>query len=161
MTLGYGPQIPAFATRAQVEAYVGPVRAATLPAVISVGPPIVDTEMDRLIARASELIYMASGNLATRAWLGFLLADYFGGYVDPLTLPTPLTMADYRLGLSYAVSAQIEFWLEWGEDHAIVGLQGQAVSGKVSVSKLPGQIAPRALAHLIMLGLTPSKVAIR
>jgi hypothetical protein len=117
--------------------------------------------MDRLIARASELIYYASGNLATRAWLGFLLADYFGGYVDPLTLPTPLTQADYQLGLAYAVSAQIEFWLEWGEDHAIVGLTGSATSGKVSVSKLPSQIAPRALSHLIVLGLTPSKVAIR
>src|SRR5674476_867170 len=122
--MGYGPTIVPFATRAQVEAYVGPVRASTLPAVISVGPPIDDSELDRLIARASELIYYASGNLATRAYLGFLLADYFGGYVDPLTLPTPLTMADYRLGLSYAVSAQIEFWLEWGEDHAIVGLTG-------------------------------------
>ena len=144
-----------------MEAYIGPVRAGTLPAVIAVGPPVDDSELDRLIARASELIYYASGNLATRAYLGFLLADYFGGYVDPLTLPTPLTMADYRLGLSFAVSAQIEFWLEWGEDHAIVGLTGAATSGKIVISKLPGQVAPRALMHLMGLGLNPSKVAIR
>ena len=156
MTLGYGPTIPAFATRAQVTAYVGPARAATLPAVT-----IPDSEMDRLIARASELIYYASGNLATRAWLGFLLADYFGGYVAPLTLPTPLTQADYQLGLSYAVSAQIEFWLEWGEEHAIVGLTGSAQEGKIMVSRLPGQVSQRAMSHLNVLGLNPSKVAIR
>ena len=117
--------------------------------------------MDRLIARASELIYWASGNLATRAWLGFLLADYFGGYIDPLTLPTPLTQADYQLGLAYAVSAQIEFWLEFDESHAIVGLKGSATSGKVSISKLPSQVCPRTMAHLNMLGLNPAKVAIR
>jgi hypothetical protein len=117
--------------------------------------------MDRLIARASELIYSSTGNLATRAYQGLLLADYFGGYVDPLTLPTPLTQADYQLGLSLACSAQIEFWLEWGEEHAIVGLTGSAQEGKIMVSRLPGQLCVRARNHLATLGMTSSKVAIR
>ena len=156
MTLGYGPIIPAFATRAQVEAYVGPGRVSQLPPVAS-----PDDEMDRLIARASELIYQATNSLATRASEGLLLADYFGGYIDPLTLPTPLQRSDYQFGLSQAVCAQIEFWLEWGEDHAIVGLRGSATSGKVSVSQLPPQLPPRAIWHLSSLGLLSSKVSIR
>lgn len=132
-----------------------------MPAIISAGPPIDDSELDRLIARASELIYNSSGNLATRAWNGLLLADYFGGYVDPLTLPTPLTQADYQLGLSLACCAQLEFWLEFGESHAIVGLTGAATEGKIVISQLPGQLCVRARAHLSTLGMTSSKVAIR
>jgi len=158
MTLGYGPIIPAFATRDQVEAYVGPARAAQLPVIAN-----PDSEMDRLIARASELIYQATGNLATRAVQGLLLADYFGGYIDPLTLPTPLQKSDYQFGLAQAVAAQIEFWLEFGEDHAIVALPAgsSASSGKVQVSQLPGQLCRRALFHLSSLGMLSSKVAIR
>lgn len=145
----FGPDITSFATPEQVEAYIGPTRAAALPADAD--------EVDRLIARASELIYEASGKQASRAYAGHLLSEY----VDPLSDLTPFTQADYQLGLANAVSAQIEFWLEWGEDHAIVGLQGSAVSGKVSVSQLPGQIAPRAMNHLSTLGLLGARVAIR
>ena len=147
MALEFGPIT--YATAEQVEAYIGPTRAAALPADAD--------EVTRLIARASELIYNASGRMATRAWEGVLLA---GGYVDPLTPAAPLTQADYREGLANAVSAQVEFWLEWGEDHAIVGLVGSAVSGKVNVSQLPGQVAPRAMNHLSTIGILGSRVSI-
>lgn len=150
MTIGYGPSIHAYATKDQVVAWLG--EAHTAPD---------DAEVTRLIARASEQIYVSTNKLSERAWLGMLLADFFGGYVDPLTLPTPLTQADYQLGLANAVCAQIEFWLEWGEDHNVVGLTGSAASGKVSVSMLPPQLAVRAGTQLAMLGLLGAKVGIR
>lgn len=152
-TTGFGPEIPPFATQAQVTAYVGPTRAADLPSD--------PDEFDRMILRASELIYYASGNIATRAYEGLLLTDPFGGYIDPLIIPSNLTQADYRFGLALAVGAQIEFWLEFAEEHAIQGLSGSAQSGAVQINRLPDQLAVRAKMHLTSMGIFGAKASIR
>lgn len=145
MTLTITP----YATHADLVAFVG--SGYTVPG---------DVDAGRMLQRASELIYDATGNLSERAYNGQLTAGYFG-YVDPLTVPAALTVDDYKFALKNAACAQVEFWLETGEEHDVLGLRGSATAGKISLSRIPTRLAPRALGYLRAAGLTGSKVGIR
>ena len=147
MTSNY--TISAYATKEDLAAFIGDAY-----------PMPTDDEAVRMLTRAAELIYDMSGNLSERAYLGTLSSGYFG-YVDPQTVPAYLTLVDYKRGLLKAVCAQVEFWLEYGEEHDVLGLTGMVGAGKVQVSQNPGRLAPRAAGYLRSMGLSGTKVGIR
>lgn len=109
---------------------------------------------ERLLARASEVISEATFGVGQRVWDG--TAYYTGGYVDPLNLPTWVVATVAQL--SRAVCAQVEFWLEFGEESDVVGLKGSLASGKLNISQLPPRLAPRARQALRDAGLFSAKV---
>ena len=87
-------------------------------------------EADRLLARASEL-----------------LDQKILQYVD-------LDDTDTEAAMANACCAQVEFWLEIGEEHDIEGLADRQVSlGSMSLSALPPELAPRAARFLAPVGL--------
>lgn len=94
-------------------------------------------EADRLLVRASELI-----DDKVRAPFT----------VDTVTsLPTDDTVAGV---LRDAVCAQVEFWVEVGEEHDVAGLGNrQASVGQLSMAALPPELAPRAYRLLHTAGL--------
>lgn len=91
----------------------------------------------RLLERASELVD------------SHVVATYD---VDSSTdLPTD---TDVAAALRDATCAQVEFWVEVGEDHDISGMAGRDVSiGRLSIDKLPDELAPRARRFLANAGL--------
>jgi hypothetical protein len=96
----------------------------------------VATDGARLLARASEL-------------LDDTVRRQFS--VDGNGIPT---MANLATALSEACCAQVEFWLEVGEDHDIEGLANrQASIGMLSLAGLPPELAPRAFRILHTAGL--------
>lgn len=136
-----------YATEAQLAAYLGATYAAP-----------EDDEADRLLLRASQLIDTKTRGRAQLAYDGELSAGAIGGSI----LPTgPLTQAEYRTALEEAACAQVEFWMEFGEEHDIVGLQGHAMSGRLSVSQLPGRLGRRAADRLLEAGLLSARVWIK
>jgi hypothetical protein len=58
--------------------------------------------------------------------------------------------------LSTATCDQVEFWLEAGEEHDVVGLpKGSSLQGgRVQVQRMPGYLGQRARRTLIQAGLT-------
>lgn len=91
---------------------------------------------DRILARASERINCASS----------------GAYeVDELTeLPETVVL----VALEQATCAQVEQWLEVGEENDISGYPGDTyMSAGVSVNRQPSKLAPRAAMILSRLGL--------
>lgn len=125
--------IPAFATTADLEAFLGV--DYTVPA-----------DADRIIQRASELVAHRTIGLATAYWHTPTLEDPHDQYTE---------------GLRDATCAQVEFWLEVGEEHDIVGLTGSVNSGKFSLSHLPQRLGPRARAFLIDAGLLHGRAGVR
>lgn len=115
-----------YATVEELEAYVG--SSQTLPVDES-----DQGEAERLLTRASELLDDVTFNRAAAAFAG-----------DDATV---------KAHLSKATCAQVEFWLEWGEDHDIVAYRGGVTTGKLSLTRLPKDLAPRALRHLRAAGL--------
>lgn len=109
---------------------------AELAAFLSDGTTVVDAS--RLLARASEL-------LDERITAPF--------DVDADTaLPTDTTVAS---ALSGACCAQVEFWLEVGEEHDVSGLANRgAAVGHLRLDSLPPELAPRARRILSSVGLT-------
>lgn len=97
----------------------------------------VVAEPERLLSRASELID------------GHVLATYT---VDDGTgLPTD---TDIAAALRDATCAQVEFWLEVGEEHDVANMAGRRVSiGHLSIDDLPGEFAARARRLLANAGL--------
>lgn len=73
------------------------------------------------------------------------------------TLNTTTDLADdsdVALALADAVCAQVEFWLEVGEEHDVDGSAGGQISvGGWSTNRLPPELAPRARRHLAAAGL--------
>src|SRR4051794_40827609 len=71
-------------------------------------------------------------------------------------LPSDETIAQV---MSDAACAQVEFWLEVGEDHAVSGLANRQVSiMSLNLSALPPELGPRCeriLSTAGMLGLRP------
>lgn len=114
---------------------------AQLTAWLSTTAEVVESE--RLRRRASELL-----DRHVRAWFT----------VDTDTdLPTETTLAS---ALADACCAQVEFWLDVGEDHDIEGLAGTRVGiGHLSLEQLPPELAPRAQRLLANAGLLPQGVA--
>lgn len=113
------------------------------------------TEVSRLLARASDIIDYATRSRAQNAYDGNLSWVW---YTDP---PFGLTQADYVAALSKATCAQVEFWLEFGEEHDIIGLAGSAEAGRVILSRLPARLATRAADILHDVGLLSAKAGLR
>lgn len=92
---------------------------------------------DRLIARASEVI-------AEHVTAGWAL-DALGDPADP----------DVKEALRDATCAQVEQWLEVGEENDIAGYSRAAAMGVggMSLSSLPTILAPRARRILRLAGL--------
>lgn len=94
-------------------------------------------EASRLLERASELL----DDVVTAAFT-----------VDAVTgLPTVAAVA---AALRDAACAQVEFWLEVGEEHEVAGMAGRQVRvGSLSIDRLPPRLAPRARGFLQRQGL--------
>jgi hypothetical protein len=91
----------------------------------------------RVLRRASEVI-----DSFVTAW--FAVDDTTG-------IPTDETTAD---AVRDACCAQVEFWLEVGEEHDLTGLAGTSAGvGSLRVDRLPPTLAPRALRALNAAGL--------
>ena len=121
----------AYATRDDLAAYVG--SGVTLPD---------DAEVDRLLARASELI----DQKALRR-------------IDP---GCPAHAAAAR----QAVCAQVEYWLQHGEDLDVTGPVLSYSIGSMSINYGVGgprrvdELAPRARRHLVLAGLLYRSVGV-
>jgi hypothetical protein len=135
----------AYTDAESLEAYVG--TTYTLP---------VAAEVTRLIERASQLIDFVTRGRAQAGYDG----DLSIGPTNTLPLGA-LTQEDYQTALERAANAQVEFYLEVGEEHEIVGLTGSARTGRVSFDKLPSRLGPRAKDALIEAGLISARVWIR
>ena len=124
-----------YATFAELETYLGD--RVPLP---------IQPEAERLLDRATELIAAKTGHWAEYYW------------VEP-RLATPTT---YQSALTMAAVRQVEFWLEVGEEHDIVGLTGDVTesAGRHMTTKLPQRLAPRARDILADVGLMDTRVAI-
>lgn len=100
---------------------------------------IVVPDATRLLTRASELLDAVVRRPFT---------------LDDNDLPTDPKV---KQALSDAACAQVECWLEVGEDHDIGGLAGRQVSiGHLSVNALPNELSPRAERALRAAGLLSS-----
>lgn len=90
----------------------------------------------RILARASEVID------------AHIRAPYD---IDDEGIPTD---PDTAAALADATCAQVEFWVEVGEDHDVTGLANRPISvGSLNVSALPPELAPRAARILANAGL--------
>lgn len=116
----------------------------------------VGDEADRLLARASKIIDVVTKGRAQLAYDGDLSVG-----ADSSVPHSPWTQAEYQSALSDAACAQVEFWLEFGEEHDIVGLTGHANAGRLQIGKLPGRLGARARDLLVEAGLLSARVWIR
>ena len=102
-----------------------------LPTGITVQEPV------RLLRRASEL-------LDSKIRLPFTVDDETSLPVD----------TDLAALIAEACCAQVEHWIEVGEEHDVAGLHGRSVSiGHLSIDRLPDELAPRAFRLLHAHGL--------
>lgn len=129
----------AYATVQQLTAWLG-------------GESAVPSDADRLLDRASELIDTAT------------VAAVYATDVDGQ--PTEHRVID---GLRDATCAQVEYWLETGDELGVAGAYGSVSIGSVTLSGStrggsggsgPARLAPRARDVLIRAGLGP-RVAVR
>jgi hypothetical protein len=93
----------------------------------------LDADAAKMLVKASELIDYATQGRAQFQWVN---GD-----------------ADVKQLLSDATCDQVEYWLEAGEEHDVLGLQGTLVAGRLQVQKLPPILGKRALRTLIRAGL--------
>ncbi len=102
-----------------------------------------DEDADVLLAKASELIDFVTFGRAQWAWSE---AGEPGSGEDP---------ADIRVSLAMATCDQVEFWLEAGEEHDVLGLpKGSSLQGgRVQVQRMPGQLGQRTRRTLLHAGL--------
>lgn len=103
-------------------------------------------EANRILQRASEIVSYATIGLASAYW-------------HTITVEAPHD--DWTEALRDATCAQVEFWLEVGEEHDIVGLTGLLIAGKFHVSELPERLAPRAKLFLVEAGLLHGRAGVR
>jgi len=113
-----------------------------------------EEEATRMLGRASQLIDTATRGRAQQAYDGRLSQ----GHLIPAHPVTPWTQDDYQEALADAACAQVEFWLEFGEEHDIVGLTGFANAGRLQIGKLPGRLGARARDRLVEAGLLSARV---
>lgn len=118
--------VPAtYATVAELTAYVGP--RYTVPGAAEAG---------LLLRDASRIVDSVTLHRASGEW------------ADPL--PTPVTDAQYAV--RDAACAQVEYWLELGVEYGVVPVR-EAQIGALSLSGLPGELAPKARRELLRAGL--------
>ncbi len=110
---------------------------AALDAFTPLAATLTPSEAARLLQRASELV-----DDKVRAAYA----------IDTGTsLPTD---TDVATALSDATCAQVEFWLEVGEEHDTGGMANRQVAiGHLSVDRLPPELAPRAFRLMHAAGL--------
>jgi hypothetical protein len=144
MTSAIGLPITQYATAADLLAYLGPEYATP-----------VDPDASRLLMRASELLYEVTNRRSQLAWDGTIYQYAYSGYIPPSPYAVPpYTTANYQQALTLACVAQVEFWLETGEEHDIEGLRGSITVGKMlNISQLPDRLAPRAKRALRQVNL--------
>lgn len=97
-------------------------------------------QVERLLERASDLM----DDVVVIPYL-----DSDGNFIDEDTNGD----SDYRDSLKDAVCAQVEFWLEVGEEHDITNQRGQITVSGLQISKLPDTLADRAKRALGRSGL--------
>lgn len=98
---------------------------------------VLPADAERLLKRASELIYAKTFFRAEDAW-------------HEVDEDNPADI--YTDNLRDAVCAQVEYWQETGESFAIVAPKQAAEAGKLKVPALP-ELAPRARDFLQRTGL--------
>jgi hypothetical protein len=96
-----------------------------------------DDDALKLLTKASELVDYATLGRAQRAF-------------SDTTTPAEVIEA-----LSTAVCDQVEFWLEVGEEHDVLGLpkNSSLQGGRVQVQRMPGYLGRRAQRTLSQSGL--------
>jgi len=72
-----------------------------------------------------------------------------------------LDQVGVRASLAKATCAQVEFWLEVGEEHDVTALRGSLVSGRVQVHPVALPLAPRALRELQKAGFYSGTVNVK
>jgi len=65
----------------------------------------------------------------------------------------PFVDSKQRQAVINATCDQVEFWLETGEEHDVLGLHGSLMAGRVQAQNLPGYLGPRAARTLETAGL--------
>lgn len=60
-----------------------------------------------------------------------------------------------------AACDQVEYWLEVGEEHDVLGLRGSLQGGRVQIQRLPPALGQRAIRTLIQAGLLWGAAAAR
>lgn len=121
-----------YATVGELEAYLG--ERVSLP-----------EDPARLLDRASEFISSVTNGVLER-----FETDYAGEF----------TQVEVEAALRDATCAQVEFWIEIGEEFDIANPQGSVAAGKLSMSQLPPKLALRAKRHLRSVALMGSAVAV-
>lgn len=89
---------------------------------------------------------IAEGSLPSNA---DLMLDRASELLDDVIVATYTTTdSDVQDALQDAACAQVEFWLEVGEEHDITGQRGEVEIERMRIARLPGTLAPRARRHL-------------
>lgn len=89
------------------------------------------------------------------AWLGVVEGDLVSDAArlldratevidEAVVAPYDDTDSDVLEALADATCAQVEFWLEIGEEHDISGQRGEIETEGLRIRRLPGTLAPRA-----------------
>lgn len=126
---------------ANIQQYATPAELATF---LGDAYPM-PADPDRVLQRASEVVAEASRFQSETVW-----------HVVDVDNPAD----KYTDALRDAACAQVEFWLEFGEEHDVVGLQGSVGLSKLQISELPGLIGPRAWRFLKQVGLASAMVGV-
>lgn len=105
----------------------------------------VPAEPTRILLRASEVVAEATQWMSERVF--FTVDDD-----HPATANTN--------ALRDATCAQVEFWLEVGEEHDVQNSGGSTTISKVQISRQPPKLGLRAYRHLMQVGLVSAKIGI-
>ena len=124
----------------------------------------------QLLRKASEVIDLATQGRAQRAWEARWIlqpqspsAGYpvMGAQPSRYVLRPPADLvARWVEGITDATCDQVEYWLEVGEEHDVVGLTGSMNAGRVQVSQLPPILGARARRSLLLAGMLWAGAAI-
>lgn len=93
-----------------------------------------EADADKMLLKASELMDYVTRGRAAAAW-------------------DEDDASDTSAALTRAVCDQVEYWLEVGEEHDVLGLRGMLNAGRVQVQNMPGIVGKRALRTLMTAGL--------
>ena len=125
---------------------------------------------EQLLLKASEVIDQATQGRAQRAWESRWIlqpqspsAGYpvMGAQPSRYVLrPSFDQVKRWTDAITDATCDQVEFWLEAGEEHDVLGLTGSLNAGRVQVGNLPGTLGKRALRSLLRGGMYWSGAAL-
>src|SRR5436190_20803894 len=92
----------------------------------------------QLLDKASELIDFATQARAAQAWVA-----------TPTQILTQQQIDDTKALITKAACDQVEFWLEAGEEHDVLGLRGALQGGRVQIQNLPTYLGQRPMRDLL------------